>query len=121
MGHNPAAAVYVRDQIQAKRSKGQKIHLVFSAMEDKNIAEMVEVFRPLVDCWQVCALDHPRAASLKKLKEVCAGVKGYFYPSVADFFAEASVRIAKEDLVVVFGSFVLLKECLEHMKETVLC
>ncbi len=88
-----------------------RTHAVFGAMHDKDLAGLLARVAPLVDTWQVCDLDTPRAAPAALLAQtVRAASAGRAVPVVehrspAQALAAAVASADPADRIVVFGSF----------------
>lgn len=121
-GHNPAG---VKATIEAvKETFGGRIGLVFGAMSDKNIDDMLGFFEPEVASVVVTQIPHPRAAQLDDLREIAEDVFGEDRVrdeyDLADAIVLAASMIeadATEDVtppvVLVAGSIELAARCRE--------
>jgi dihydrofolate synthase/folylpolyglutamate synthase len=120
VGHNPEAVATLADYLQ-NHFPDRKIHAIFSMMKDKDILGVVEIISPLVEDWYFVPLNNPRAASELLMREiflqtatlkVCFGFNGF-----AEAFQAAKKHAQPEDLLLVFGSFFLISECLNEFEQ----
>ena len=114
VAHNPAAAQYLANWLQA--THGEKCHLVFAAMADKDIEGMVSILDPQVDWWYFAG--NPKIARSAR-KEVYSGIaedmalSATVFPTVVDALQAALARSENNTWVVVCGSFYTVAEALQ--------
>ncbi len=82
-----------------------RTHAVFGAMRDKQLVDMLQVIRPLVDAWYLCDLPTPRAASGDELAALLPDAATSVHASPTDALQAATVAADLADRIVVFGSF----------------
>ncbi|WP_020159716.1 bifunctional tetrahydrofolate synthase/dihydrofolate synthase [Methylobacter marinus] len=120
VGHNPQAVRTLVDYVAAT-FPGRRIHAVFSMMKDKDIAGVIEIMRPVIFNWFFAPLSNPRAATEPLMREIFAqssvtnvffGFKGF-----AEAFDAAKTQSQKGDLLLVFGSFFLVSDCLAEFEK----
>jgi dihydrofolate synthase/folylpolyglutamate synthase len=116
VAHNAQSAQALAANLQGLQHDG-RIFIVLSMLTDKDIDAVVGYLAPLVDHWFLAPLDVPRAASLsqmqaallsKKRVEVSAEVTNEtvdVFDDVPAAYQAALAASAKEDLIVVCGSF----------------
>ena len=75
VAHNPHAIERLARRLAARPSAGGDT-LVFGAMRDKPIDEMLALLRPVIARWVAVASDSPRAASVTELASRMAAVTG---------------------------------------------
>ena len=118
VAHNPQAARILAGHLR-ERYADRRVHAVFSVMRDKDIAGIVANLRDRVDRWYLVPLEIPRAASPLEVSEIlrCQGISSveHGFANAADAFASARRNAQNEDLILVFGSFVLVSEYLAHL------
>lgn len=107
VSHNPQSVQLLADTIKYNVKK-EKVHAVFSALKDKDIAGLIRPLKNCVDYWYPAQLDNIRAASADYLLSICKkeGILAeicYTTPLIA--FEQAMFNAESGDLVVVFGSF----------------
>ncbi len=119
VGHNPQAVKTLADYV-TDVFPGRRIHAVFSMMKDKDIAGVLDIMNGVVYDWFFAPLANPRAAtetvmrgifSQSSVPRVSFGFSGF-----ADAFAAAKKQSQEGDLLLVFGSFFLVSECLSEFE-----
>lgn len=120
VGHNPQA-VRTLVEFLNKNFFGKRIHAVFSMMKDKDIAGVIEIMNSVIHAWYFAPLANPRAASESVMRDifsqspvtrVCFGFTGF-----SDAFAAAKKQSQEGDLLLVFGSFFLVSDCLFELEK----
>lgn len=115
VGHNPQAVRTLADYVKAI-FPGRRIHAVFSMMKDKDIAGVLEIMHPVVYDWFFAPLANPRAAPESAMREIFSQSSvsrvSFGFDSFTDAFSAAKNQSHKGDLLLVFGSFFLVSECL---------
>jgi dihydrofolate synthase/folylpolyglutamate synthase len=115
VGHNPQAvrtlAEYVTTVFPEKR-----IHAVFSMMKDKDIAGVIEIMKPVVYDWFFASLANPRAATESVMRDIFSQSSvtnvSFGFANFTEAFSAAKNQSQHGDLLLVFGSFFLVSECL---------
>jgi dihydrofolate synthase / folylpolyglutamate synthase len=115
VGHNPEAVKTLADYVTAV-FPGRRIHAVFSMMKDKDIAGVLEIMNGVVCDWFFAPLANHRAASESVMREIfsqspVANVS-FGFADFTEAFSAAKSQSQKGDLLLVFGSFFLVSECL---------
>jgi dihydrofolate synthase/folylpolyglutamate synthase len=122
VGHNPQAVRTLADYV-AEAFPGRRIHAVFSMMKDKDIAGVIEIMHPVVFDWFFAPLVNPRAATEPFMREIFAQspVSNVFFGfnGFSDAFTAAKNRSQEGDLLLVFGSFFLVSDCLAEFEKKV--
>lgn len=115
VGHNPEAVKTLVEYLSQNFSN-RRIHAIFSMMKDKDIAEVLGIMNPVVYDWFFAPLANARAATEGLMKEMflqhAMDNVLFGYTGFADAFEAAKKRANKEDLLLVFGSFFLVSDCL---------
>jgi len=109
VAHNPAAAQRLARSLASYPASG-KVHAVFAALADKDIAGVVAPLCAQVSQWYLAPLDVPRAASLSALvqavRQVCAvDVPLHEFAQLNNALQAALQAAQPGDIVLVFGSF----------------
>jgi dihydrofolate synthase / folylpolyglutamate synthase len=117
VAHNPHAARALRDNLQRLSADGGQVIAVFSMLSDKDIASVVDILHSVIDAWHIAPIDHPRAASMDYL-QACLSQKvplAQIYPhaDLATALQSAYKKAAKNDKIIVFGSFFTVAAILE--------
>ncbi|WP_417544166.1 bifunctional tetrahydrofolate synthase/dihydrofolate synthase [Marinobacter sp.] len=113
VGHNPHAAKWLSARLQALKSKGQKVHAVYAALEDKDVEGVAHAMAPAVDYWFLAGLDVHRGLGSETLRtrlESALLGQASTHDSVADAIAAAKAGAVTEDIIIVFGSFFTVAE-----------
>jgi len=118
VGHNPEAVktlvAYLREHCQHMR-----IRALFSMMKDKDIKSVLELMHPLVYDWFFAPLTNPRATNetqMRAIFEQCGIQDAHFgFQNFTEAFAAAKNRLQEGDLLLVFGSFFLVSDCLSAL------
>lgn len=109
VAHNPHAARALLSNLQQLREKGVSIRAVFSMLSDKDIASVVNVLAEVIDSWDVAAIEHPRAASADYLcdaiRQAVPAERIQAHPDLTSALQSAYKKAAKNDKIIVFGSF----------------
>jgi dihydrofolate synthase/folylpolyglutamate synthase len=115
VGHNPQAVKTLADYVTAV-FPGRRIHAVFSMMKDKDIAGVLEIMNLVVYDWFFAPLANPRAASESVMREIFSQSSvdrvSFGFAGFSDAFSAAKNQSHEGDLLLVFGSFFLVSECL---------
>lgn len=122
VGHNPHAVATLVANLDAM-PYAPTTHAIFGAMQDKDIAHILERMHPVVDHWYFCDLPTPRAARAEQLyalwQQHCGAQR--VVQSKAQTFAspraalQAAIAAADAaDRIVVFGSFFTVGDILQE-------
>ena len=121
VGHNPEAVKTLVDYL-AQAFPGKKIHAVFSMMRDKDIAGVLEIMNPVIYDWFFAPLTNPRAATEILMREIFSQSRisrvSFGFTGFADAFKAAKSQAREDDLLLVFGSFFLVSDCLNEFKKS---
>ena len=117
VAHNPHAARALRSNLQQLSRNGGKVFAVFSMLSDKDIVSVVDILHDAIDAWEIAPIQHPRAASADHLKE-CLALKVPEWLVTVHADLPAALRscyrkAAKNDKIIVFGSFFTVAAILE--------
>jgi dihydrofolate synthase/folylpolyglutamate synthase len=85
-------------------------------MKDKDIARILEIMNPVVYDWFFAPLTNPRAATESVMHEIflqsSVSKVSFGHAGFSEAFAAAKSQSGEGDLLLVFGSFFLVSECL---------
>lgn len=117
VAHNPQSAEYLANYL-ARFNTNVRIHAVFSAMTDKDIAGLVSPLKDIVDCWYPAVFPGKRAASAAQLLDALKAndvneILCYNDPLLA--FDAACSQSSADDLIVVYGSFIIVGQILSSL------
>ncbi|GLX77439.1 bifunctional folylpolyglutamate synthase/dihydrofolate synthase [Thalassotalea insulae] len=111
VGHNPLAARYLADQV--KEVSAKQVHAVVGMLSDKDIVNTIKPLIPYIDHWYLCSLDVARGANAAQLREVFTeqDAKNLLsFDNVSEGYKMAKAHAGKQDLILVFGSFVTVAQ-----------
>lgn len=101
---------------------GQRIRLVFSALGDKEYAQMVAELAPAcAEVW-VARTAHPRAAEPEKIaavfQQVIPGIPVHVYENGTEAWEAARTNAGPEDVILVAGSLYFISDVRNGWKQT---
>ncbi|NMT63725.1 bifunctional tetrahydrofolate synthase/dihydrofolate synthase [Marinobacter orientalis] len=109
VGHNPHAAAWLADRIARQRKPAGRVIAVYAALADKDVEGVARAMSRVVDQWHLAGLAVPRGLGCRELAARLADIVGEASPelssSVGEGLEQALAEAAKDDLVIVFGSF----------------
>jgi len=116
VAHNPHAVAALAQNLD-QMGFFPRTHVVFGAMADKDLGQILERIAPLVDVWHFTDLPLPRAAKAAALAEqfeslrragrlkAPAGVQSFQHAAPMDALEAAAAAADPADRILVFGSF----------------
>ncbi|AKV98490.1 folylpolyglutamate synthase [Marinobacter sp. CP1] len=112
VGHNPHAAGWLSGQLSQLKSPGRRVHGVYGALADKDVAGVGRAMVDVVDAWYLAGLKVPRGLSGQDLQARLSdsGIQATAFESVREALVSALAVADPNDLVVVFGSFFTVAE-----------
>lgn len=118
VAHNPEAARELAANLRRMQSNGRTLAL-FSALADKDISNVVEPLKQLVDRWYIGQIQVERAASLEQMEKAMtdAGIAAsniYSYTHLSEAVTKAMADAETHDRLVIFGSFYTVSEMMQH-------
>ncbi len=120
VGHNPQAARALATWLDA-RTGGGRVHAVYGALSDKDVAGVIGALGTRIDHWHLAGLerDTPRglpASSLAaSLADTLPDARHDEHEDVAAALAAARLAARPEDLVLAFGSFFVAAAALGNL------
>lgn len=118
VGHNLSAVATLTAQLAANTVAGRTT-AVFGMLRDKDPAAVVRALDGLVDTWRLAGIRDGRGQSAAELAGSINGlVRGpvYFHDNAVDAFEAAVENASDVDRIVVFGSFHIAGDILNHLK-----
>lgn len=109
VAHNPEAALELQRRL---RSSKQDAVAVCGMLHDKDIASVLNCLKSDFKQWYLADLEAPRGASSEQLSQYLDSFKQY--SNVGAAFDAALNEATEETLIVVFGSFVTVADCITH-------
>ena len=107
VAHNPQAARILADNLRAQRVGG-KTYAVFGMLQDKAIADVIDVIKDQIDAWIVGSLSGVRganAALLEALLQKAGQNVLHAAPDITAAYRFACHTAGEDDRICVFGSF----------------
>ncbi len=121
VGHNPEAVRTLVDYLTDQFS-GKRVLAVFSMMKDKDINGVLDIMKPVVDHWFFAPLTNARATPemvMQAFFSQCSIPNVSFgYAGFSDAFKAAKSQVRTGDLLLVFGSFFLVSDCLNEFEKS---
>jgi len=116
VAHNPQATEFLYTKLRSLKVLGKKYAIV-GFMQDKDIVGTVIKFVNEIDQWFVTELPSSRSAKIKQLLNMLGKVNAkniQYYPKPLDALQEALQQAEIGDIIVIFGSFLLVAEILKQ-------
>ncbi len=121
VGHNPEAVQTLVEYL-TMTFPNKKIHAIFSMMKDKDIASVLEIMNPVIFDWFFTPLSNPRTVPEAIMKNIFSNSSvsrvSFGYKDFNEAFNAARSQSQADDLLLVFGSFFLVSECLNEFKKS---
>ena len=107
--HNEAGIKVFLEEFSKEETTCEKKTLIFGAMKDKNIAQMLKMLSFHFDKIYVTTIDYERAASIETISEIAdkLGIKTSSLPEPLDFIEEFAIKVSNECLVVLGSIYIL--------------
>ena len=120
VGHNPEAvttlAAYLADYFP-----NQQIHAVFAMMKDKDIIGVLNIMKPRVKHWFFSPLTNARASVESSMREFFLQLNmtnvSFGFNNFTEAFEAAKSQTQADDVILVFGSFFLISDCLHEFEK----
>lgn len=109
VGHNPHAARALRQDLR-KLPFAQKRIAIFSMLNDKDMASVINILKSEFDEWRIAPLDVSRTRSVDNMIEIlnANGIEPKnikTYNNIKTAWRETLTEISENDRIVAFGSF----------------
>jgi dihydrofolate synthase/folylpolyglutamate synthase len=121
VGHNPEAVKTLVDYLNSTFPE-KRIHAIFAMMKDKDIASVLEIMNPVVYDWFVAPLNNPRAATEAMMQKIFSQSSvarvSFGFSDFAKAYQMAKSQSQQGDLLLVFGSFLLVSDCLINLRKS---
>ena len=117
VAHNPQAAESLLSQLRAEDCSG-KTHAVVAMLADKPVTDVIGLVSSEIDCWYTAGLESvPRGLSARRMEDVVeqlvSDVKLCSAATVAGACDQALAAAAKDDRIIIFGSFYTVAEAMQ--------
>jgi len=90
-------------------------------MKDKDIAGVLEIMNPVIYDWFFAPLANPRSATEALMREIfsqsSASKVSFGFNGFSDAYNAAKNQSLDNDLLLVFGSFFLVSDCLNEFEK----
>lgn len=117
VGHNPEAVRTLYNHLISS-FPDKRIHAIFSMMKDKDISSVINIMNPVVYDWFFAPLVNPRGATEALMRQVFSenAVKNVYFGFTGfnQAYEAAINQFQQGDLLLVFGSFFLVSDCLNE-------
>ncbi|MFI3189051.1 bifunctional folylpolyglutamate synthase/dihydrofolate synthase [Crenothrix sp. D3] len=121
VGHNPEAVKTLLEYLITTFPE-KRIHAVFSMMKDKDIASVLEIMNPVVYDWFFAPLANPRVATEAMMQKIFSQSSvahvSFGFTDFAEAYQAAKSQAQQGDLLLVFGSFLLVSDCVINLKQS---
>jgi dihydrofolate synthase / folylpolyglutamate synthase len=118
VAHNRQAVEGLREHLEL-HPPGGRVLAVFGLLGDKDAAAVAGVMRDTISGWYLMDLpgDRGRASSdlAATLRESGIAVPIHTHPDFAEAYADALSAARDDDLILIFGSFLVVGEALQHL------
>jgi dihydrofolate synthase/folylpolyglutamate synthase len=108
VAHNPQAAKSLAQNLQSHAGAGKTL-AVLGMLADKDIAGVINAVAPEIDAWYLADIHSPRGAKAIELQELLLNrtlnLPIQTFASVSAAIESACKNSAKNDRIIVFGSF----------------
>ena len=120
VSHNAQSVAYLADTLRRKHPN-KRIHAVFSAFSDKDCDALIQPMLGLVENWYPVLLTGKRARSAAQLHAIVQKygiIIGECHDSAFDAYQVACQQASSGDLIVVYGSFLIVSGVLTALVKT---
>ncbi len=114
VAHNPAA---VKTLVETLSENPVKTVAIFSALVDKNIADMIELASGSITHWFLVPIKAERSIELKALKDKFGNSESTTICLNMSDAIDQSLKLEGVDRVVIFGSFYTIADASEMIKK----
>ena len=118
-GHNEGCFQYIGPQLQEILANGQRLHIVFGMVRDKDISAVLK-YLPTDARYYFCNADTPRALPAGELRALANEfqLNGDCYATIADAYRSALANATPQDVVFVGGSNFIVCEVMRMEKNS---
>jgi dihydrofolate synthase / folylpolyglutamate synthase len=115
VSHNPSGIAALRSTLREAGYHEGSWHVVFGAMQDKDVMAMLTQLRPLVQTLHLCAAQIERATHTQALEQLANKV-GYRRISTHGSVADAVAHARSLGPTLICGSFYVAGEAMQHLQ-----
>jgi dihydrofolate synthase / folylpolyglutamate synthase len=120
VAHNPHAAQSLAHNLKSSNCTGRTL-AVFAMLADKDIEGVAQVLATQMDAWFLADIHHPRGASAQQVADKLAPfvetAKMQNFASVQLALKHACYAAAKNDRIIVFGSFYTVADAIQYWQQ----
>lgn len=119
IAHNPDGTANLARNLRQYRA-GRPLHAVFSALQEKDVANMLGPLSPMFESWHLSKLEAARAMPLQTLQILAEARKlpdVQVHPTLMEAYREAVRKAGRDGTVVVFGSVFAVGEFLLYRSQ----
>jgi dihydrofolate synthase/folylpolyglutamate synthase len=118
VAHNPDGARVLVDTLSSLRLGQRKIRFVFGAVQDKEVSEIMKVFRPMAVRLYAVRAESDRSLPAEEIahRSEQTGIRTILAGSVEAGITMAMNDAEENDVVVICGSFYVVGEAIELME-----
>ncbi len=122
VSHNKQAAQTLMDYLQTD-FKHQAVHAVFTMMSDKDMQGVIQLVQERIKHWYISPLEQPRTTQQTDIKKAFENNQihqvSFHFDSFLSAFNAAKTQAKKDHgLILIFGSFFLVSEYLNHFNDS---
>ncbi len=120
VAHNPAAVAALTQNLKSLQSRGTT-YAIFAVMADKDVSNMLSSINEHIQQWFIIDMDNDRALAIDELTDHFRALKLHNCfrqcNSVSSAVKQVSELTKDDDLVVVFGSFLIVGQVYQALEE----
>lgn len=119
VAHNGPAIEVFKRQLKDQSVSGRTV-AVFGMLKDKDPAAVVSALDDIVETWHLAGIADPRGQSAAELAEAIKGLtasRPCCHDTVIQAYECARQQVSPDDRIVVFGSFRIAGDILDHVKK----
>jgi len=116
VAHNAESALALLEFVKSQQYN--ELHVVFSILQDKDLAQVMQPFMKIVKQWHIAPLNTARTQSTDTIVDYLLqnSVSKYStYKTMSLAFEGAKTAAKKDDLLICFGSFYVVEACLDAL------
>lgn len=111
VAHNPHAVLHLSQKIKNMKGIG-KIYAIMGVLKDKDISGMILNLESLVDYWYFIPIYRDRGMSSKTQLINILPKNFNFLENFNLAWYDINLKVKKEDIILIFGSFYLVSEAI---------
>ena len=116
--HNPEGIEQLVKTIENRYSDNYNVRIIFSALEDKNIKEMVNPLSQVAFRMTFTTFDFPRAMNAKELFEACTFTNKHYREDWKEALQEEMDSMSENEVLIVCGSLYFVSEVRNKLRNT---